>query len=316
MGGMLALPPQPAGIVSVADMDNNGRPDMVAGARRGRVGVWLDGAAGPATRIPVAGDVAGIATGDFDGDGDTDVAVAGAKTVAILRGDGRGGLRAFPGRPLVVGRTIWTLVAGRFDGDRRADLLIGTGLGETETLAHGDGHGSFALARRGVACGSCDSAVAADVDGDGRDDLLVAHHHGGGGLTVFRSGTHRVRPNVATGPYPIGVAVADLDGDGRPDAAVAVPSRGVRILLGDGRGRFTPRNLIGNGKLHVRFAETVVAADLDHDGDVDLSVQGRDGGPVAVVRNDGRGALTPDAPPLKASDVFDAWGPSALLVGG
>ena len=67
------------------------------------------------------------------------------------------------------------------------------------------------------------SVVAADLDGDGKLDLIVANY-GGNNVSVFRNygnGTFASKADYAAGNGPLSVFVADLDGDGKPDLVVA-----------------------------------------------------------------------------------------------
>src|SRR5882672_4452705 len=85
------------------------------------------------------------------------------------------------------------------------------------------------------------SLAVADVNGDGRPDLLVADYDGsvdvllGNGDGTFQT----VAAYSSGGSAPYSVAVADLNGDGRPDLAVAnFNSNTVGVLLGNGDGTF------------------------------------------------------------------------------
>ena len=86
------------------------------------------------------------------------------------------------------------------------------------------------------------SVVAADVNGDGKPDLVVANatntQHG------ERAAGQRRRHlpgavNFSAGANPRSVAVADVNGDGKPDLVVAnYYGSNVSVLLGNGDGTF------------------------------------------------------------------------------
>jgi tetratricopeptide (TPR) repeat protein len=91
---------------------------------------------------------------------------------------------------------------------------------------------------------------------------------------------------------PDAVAIADLNYDFRPDVAVAGPG-GLCLLRQTDAGRFT--DVTAAAKLTPGLVRTALhavwAADIDTDGDLDLVVGPREGGPV-VLRNNGDGTFT------------------------
>jgi hypothetical protein len=91
--------------------------------------------------------------------------------------------------------------------------------------------------------------------------------------------------------YETSLAVADFNGDGKPDAAVpynATPGA-VSIVLGNGDGTFQPQKTYPTGSLPY----FVVAADLNHDGKVDLAVTNTDDNTVSVLLGNGDGTFQP-----------------------
>src|SRR5438874_2283208 len=81
------------------------------------------------------------------------------------------------------------------------------------------------------------SVAVADVNGDGKPDLVVANG-GGDSVSVLLgngNGAFQNAQNFAVGLYPNSVAVADVNGDGKPDLVVANRgSNSVSVLLGNG----------------------------------------------------------------------------------
>jgi hypothetical protein len=120
--------------------------------------------------------------------------------------------------------------------------------------------------------GSSMDSQAFDADGDGDLDLLIAKeiqpnvlllNDGTGRLTVAPAGT------LPGGSWDSeDVAVADFDRDGDLDAAIAAEEdRMSELYLNDGHGVFTA----ANDRLPARgVAQSVIAADVDADGDADL----------------------------------------------
>ena len=67
------------------------------------------------------------------------------------------------------------------------------------------------------------SVAVADVNGDGKPDLVVANY-GSNTVSVLLgngNGTFQAQQTFATGTIPYSVAVADVNGDGKPDLVVA-----------------------------------------------------------------------------------------------
>lgn len=173
----------------------------------------------------------GIAVGDIDGDGDTDVValVAPAGTTVAWwenPGDGSGNwIRHDLGN---TGSIEGDRVAlGDINGDGRLDVIV------TQTNLDAGGNSLFWYAqpanptannwtRTTVASdlGSLNSMDVADVNGDGRPDIVTGEHRGSLRVTVWKNnGNGTFTGNiVATGiESHLGARVDDLDGDGDLD---------------------------------------------------------------------------------------------------
>jgi hypothetical protein len=119
------------------------------------------------------------------------------------------------------------------------------------------------------------SLAVADMNGDGFVDLVAPPQRGANnGLPVIFLGDGKGHWRLWTGlHYPESidygsVVAADFNKDGKMDLAFAVHLSGVHAWLGDGKGTFVAAN---KGLPLTTFpTRKVVAADLDHDGAVDL----------------------------------------------
>ncbi len=148
------------------------------------MGIFLnhgDGTFASQVTYPVPRGPMSIAAGDFDGDGNLDLAVAdfyaadGRGSVTLLRGKGDGTF-AVAGS-IVVGPNPVSIVAADFDGDGKPDLAVaenGGGTGETITVHRNLGGFRFASPDRYVVGHIPNVVAVADMDGDGKPDILVA----------------------------------------------------------------------------------------------------------------------------------------------
>jgi len=99
---------------------------------------------GPA--LAVGDEPRAVAVGDFDGDGDVDLAVANrlSDNVSVLLGDGSGDFGAATN--FAVGDSPNSVAVGQFDGDGDVDLVVANGGSDNVSVLLGDGSGGFAPA--------------------------------------------------------------------------------------------------------------------------------------------------------------------------
>ncbi len=288
--------------VAAADVNGDGRPDLVAANYYdGTVSVLLgngDGSFRPQQTLPVGKAPASVAVADVNGDRRPDLVVADHddRAVGVLLGNGDGSFRAEKTFP-VSGRPNTVAVAD-VNGDGRPDLVsVDFAYDKNKSPATvgvllGNGDGSFRAERTFTVGRGPNGVAVADVNGDGRPDLIVANRYpysdpAEGSVSVLLGdgdGTFRAEKPIPVGANPRAVAVADVNGDGRPDLVVANfgdPSLGV--LLGNGDGTFQGQTLIPSG----RGPGAVAAADVNGDGRPDLVAANGGEGTVSVLLGDG-----------------------------
>lgn len=157
--------------------------------------------------------------------------------------------------------------------------------------------GAISAARAQKVGGPAVALVAADLDGDGFDDVIAATADEGPAAlhlnvekpsTLHESlrATEDERRGLSELPLSFGddavaaaVAVADFDGDGHLDAAVV--GAAVTVFINDGSGVLSETDSL-NGSDTPR---AVAAADLDGDGDADLVVANANGNMVYLNRS-------------------------------
>ncbi len=182
-GSPVAQGSSPSG-VAIGDFNGDGIADLAVSSASSSTGVSIllgDGSGGfaPAPGSPVAAGSApaGVATGDFNGDGIADLAVANSSSnnVSILFGDGSGGFAPAPGSPVAAGSRPQGVAIGDFNGDGIADLAVPNETSNNVSILLGDGSGGFAPAPGSpVAVGNSPNGVAVgDFNGDGIADLVV-----------------------------------------------------------------------------------------------------------------------------------------------
>lgn len=116
---------------------------------------------------------------------------------------------------------------------------------------------------------------------------------------------------IAVGHGPRWVEVADVNHDGNPDILVANTDEGsISVLLGDGRGHFTPSPSSPFAAGHL--PNDIGIADMNGDGNLDLVIPGHQSPYIAILLGDGKGGFAPA--PGSPFDVHSKPHPHAVAV--
>ena len=251
--------------ILIGDMNNDRKPDLVVVFSQARSITVLEGKGngqfGAAlSNTTVAEPPHEMAIADLNGDGKLDVAVATHDSygVTLLTGDGQGGLTVAPSSPVVMklGKHPHThgIAMADINRDSKLDLITCNSTDNDISLALGDGRGNFT----------------------------------------------RTPHSFPVGPSPYPFGIGDVNNDGLPDIVATATatgpsrreqlplSRALTLLLSDGKGGFSPR------QLPLRTGEPWFAsiADLNRDGKADIVVSHHDQSALTVMIGDGRGGFT------------------------
>jgi hypothetical protein len=251
------------------------------------------------------------ATGDFDQDGDLDLAVANrdSANVTVLVGDGTGSFTAAATLPLTNDGRPTSIVAGDFNGDPDPDLAVAEPGANVVAIFTGASGTTFTSTTVPVVQGPSRLAIA-DFNRDTKQDLAVLTTQNsrvmilkGAGNSTFTAAA----PTTTAGDSPAAIVAADFNDDGAPDLAIAgVLLNTVTVLIGDGAGgmtRQTDQPTTGTSPLGI------VAGDFNGDGDPDLATANSGSDDISTFA----GKLGPGFAAGTTTPVGD--GPSALAIG-
>ncbi|HKN82825.1 MAG TPA: VCBS repeat-containing protein [Pyrinomonadaceae bacterium] len=293
------------GEIALADLNGDGNLDLAV-ASHDSYGVMLlfgDGKGGftVAPSSPVIMRVGqhphthGLAVADMNRDNKPDLITVNNSDddISIALGDGRGNFTRASQSPFAVGPSPYPFGIGDVNNDGWPDIAAtatATGPARREqlpfsralTLLLSDGKGGFMSRQLPLRMGEPWFAAIADINGDGKPDIIATHHELNA-MTVMIGDGRGGFAEVNGSPFDFGqplyhIAVAEVNHDGKLDV-IATAGNSLRVLLGDGRGGFTSASPISIGPGAWRLA----LADLNADGTIDVVTSNSEGNSVSVL---------------------------------
>ncbi len=285
--------------LALPDINGDGYRDIAAGNLNGySMSILLnrgDGSFTDAEKCYTGFRPSSISAADFNGDGKDDLVFSDQERISVfLNYDGSVGNTFLPAR-----RVSTAVVACDLDGDMDIDIAVASD-GAIERPSYvsimlNNGDGSFAGSSEHEVPQLPISIDAADLDGDGDNDLAVVSTYSGEVSIFMNDGVGTFSDAVSYAATMNGDitnswsgCLSDIDGDGSFDLVVAdFGSGSVSILLNQGDGTFRDPVQYGVGS----FPGDVFSCDLNGDGHNDIATANWSPAGVSVLINNGDGTF-------------------------
>jgi len=277
--------------VAIADLDNDGDLDYIAGNYNDNNEIYLNNGTGHFTLYESSSESSNtysVAIADLDNDGDLDY-IAGNfnENNEIYLNNGTGHFTLFESSDESSSTRSVAIADLDLDGD--PDYIAGNDGPNQIYLNNGTGH--FTLFESSSEGESTFSIAIADLDLDGDPDYIAGNYDQPNRVYLNNGSAHFT--SYETSPqidYTRSASIGDLNNDGYMDYISAngpSPKGYDRIYLNNGTGHFTLHDSSSGQDSSYGLA----IADLDNDGDLDYTIA-NNGGNNRIYLNDGQANFT------------------------
>jgi hypothetical protein len=224
--------------VAVADFDKDGKPDVIISYTNNTLSYFrnissignINFSARTDVVLPASAVINAITTGDLDGDGKMDVAIAAGAGSAIyyLRNTSTAGAISFASyTSTTLSGTITGITIGDVDTDGKPEIIYGASSSTAAILKNNSTSGSISISTSPVVLTALANTPVdfklGDIDGDGKADITVGYSSGSQ-ISIFKNvSTASISVNtkfdftLSSGTASASVAVCDLNNDSKAD---------------------------------------------------------------------------------------------------